>query len=287
MLGGTGALQPNMQNDAKKPAPLEKHFVVEDDGSRRNVRQDVVDIDNILSDFDDPPPKITRISPEARTVRGTGVDHHAAGDDGEAEQPDDDTRKRHKTINVSISDISATGALQPIAFRLLEVAPPGYEGELKPLIDTLRRMRAILPSVKISGTPCILPGEKRVTRVGLHRRLCMIATFECLAIPLTVVVDVDHAQGLKLSALKLTTGGGFEEMEHALHQILTSMTDRNGRWPQDLEHHFDAAVEIERIPKLLRKDIRMDDNDYQTKWAAMLAEKLGLVGLMVSQNGYL
>ena len=35
-----------------------------------------------------------------------------------------------------------------------------------------------------------------------------------------------------------------------------------------------------RIPKLLRKGIRMDDSDYQTRWAANLVEKLRLEHLM-------
>ncbi len=46
------------------------------------------------------------------------------------------------------------------------------------------------------------------------------------------------------------------------------------------------VVDIEHIPKLLRKEIRLDDCDYQTRWAANLVGKLGLEHLMAQGSDW-
>ena len=183
---------------------IEKDFVVQDAGSRQNVRQDVLDIDRTLSDFDEAGPRIAR----RRQWPDPALDAPAAGQlqrgrgPGFAGEPiDGDLRVRRQSVQVSISDISMAAELPPLAFRLLEPASAGNAGELEPLIDTLHRMQLFLPTVIIASSLCLLPVGKQFSQIGRNRRPCLIATFHHGDAPPTVLLDVDHAGGITLAAL--------------------------------------------------------------------------------------
>ncbi len=49
-----------------------------------------------------------------------------------------------EVMKVSVTDISTSPDLPPLSFRILEPAPPGYLGELEPLLETLKRMREMV-----------------------------------------------------------------------------------------------------------------------------------------------
>ena len=102
-------------------------------GSRQNVRQDVLDIDRALSDFDETGPRIAR----RRQRPDPALDAPAAGQlqrgrgPGFAGEPfGGDLRVRRQSVQVSISDISMAAELPPLAFRLLEPAWDGNVGQI-------------------------------------------------------------------------------------------------------------------------------------------------------------
>lgn len=181
-------------------------------------------------------------------------------------------------MKVSVADISTAPDLPPLSFRILEPAPPGYLGELEPLIETLKRMREmVLPSTQFASALCMLPEGKAISRIGRFRRPCLIAKITPADAPPVVLLELDHAGDLSLSALalQLATSVDYDRIESSVHMVLESL-DGNGHWPSDVESIGKPGFSVSRIVRLLRVQARVDQADYQTEWAARLKEKLRL-----------
>lgn len=135
----------------------------------------------------------------------------------------------------------------------------------------------VLPTTQFASALCVLPEGKAISWIGRYRRPSLIAKIAPVDAPPAVLLDVDHAGDVSLSALALKFGTNIdhERIERFVQKVLESL-DGNGHWPSDVERIGAPASKVSRIMHLLRVQVRADQADYQTEWAARLINKLGL-----------
>lgn len=267
------------ERKARQTTKTQKEYEIGSEASRTSRNPEIVDIPRSGNDFIGASGSIerrhalTEVSGAATTQADDKPSKSADG--AETASPPEIQRR---LIQASVSDISLLPKLPPLSFRILEPAAEGYLGELEALIATLRRMQELLPaSVRISSSLCALPDGKRISWTGKYRRPCLIALIASRGRPPTVLMDIDHAGDVALAALALHFRAdlGLEPVERVVAGILGSM-DKSGRWPPDVEELGGAACAVSRIKRMLRRDERSEDAEYQARWAAMLIERLGL-----------
>jgi len=185
--------------------------------------------------------------------------------------------QRH-VVKVSVSDISTTPELPPLSFRILQLASPEYMWDLEPVLDTLRRMRKLLPTtVGMATSLCAMPETSPLAWAGRHRRPCLIATFSPADRFPIVLLEVDHSGLTSLSALSLHARKKPppDKLEEYIGNVLYSL-ESGGHWPHELELVGGEDFTVRRIKRMLRHPRRVYSPEYQTSWAAMLIEKIGL-----------
>ncbi len=263
--GGAGHTETG--EDAGQPAKPEKDFQIRDGAAGVNARPDAVELQRIGDDFVGNRGRIRRQYISA-TSANAGRPSHAGSDESD-DAPEADPQR--ETVKVSVADIS-------LAFRILEPAPPEYLGELEVLIETLKRMREQLsPGTRFASALCLIPDGTAISWVGRYRRPCLIAKITPRDSAPVVLLDVDHAGEISLSALSLHFARSADPaaVERGVSKVLHTM-DNSGHWPPDIEHLGRPVFRIRRIKRMLRRKHRADDPDYQTRWAASLIEKLQL-----------
>lgn len=266
--------------DGKKGEQAEnpnKDFRIENGASRVSAHPDTADIERLGDDFIGHRGRIRlrRIDDSSARSSGTGGTYGNQNDESEEAQ---DIAQPREVMKVSVADISTSPDLPPLSFRILEPAPPGYLGELESLIETLKRMREmVLPTTQFASALCLLPEGKAISWIGRFRRPCLIAKITPADSPPVVLLEVDHAGDLSLSALALQFGTNidYERIERSVQIVLESL-DGNGHWPSNVESIGAPVFTVSRIVRLLRVQVRADQANYQTEWAARLIDKLGL-----------
>lgn len=255
---------------------IERVYEINNGASGKSSNPPTIDIQRFGADFTSEIKSIQRLYQVTEEGAQTGTETGQAGSPGEEDAQS--TEVSYDTVKLSVSDIEAQPKLKPVSFRILEPPSPNYEGEFETLLNTLRRMQELIPcSMSIAATLCALPKEGPISWVGQYRRPCLVALFTCPTRTPTVLVDVDHGGKISLSALSLhfVHRATPLEIEHAIGTVLKSLVP-GGRWPPDLEARFKQYFEVKRLKRMLREESREKDKDYQTRWAAMLVERLSL-----------
>lgn len=266
------------QSEAQPPKPSEKvqkNFDIEGSPSRPRNNPELADWVRPGSDFIARHGSIRR-QPLPQPAP-SGIRSGPAGRQAEENDAPTET-SRHEHITVSVSDISMVPKLPPLSFRTLQLAAPDYIGDLRPVVDTLRRMRKLLPStMTVSSSICAMPLSTPLAMAGRYRRTCLVATFTSINKPPTVLLEIDHTGLTALSAVSIHAQRAVD-VKHVEAFILTTLEslESNGHWPRDLERIGRREFRTQRIKRMLRHPSRADSAEYQTKWAAKLIEKLGL-----------
>lgn len=185
---------------------------------------------------------------------------------------------QRRVVKVTVSDIATTPMLPPLSFRVLQLASPDYIGDLGPLLDTLRRIRKLLPqTVHMATSLCAMPETSPLAWSGPQRRPCLVAIFSPADRPPIVLLEVDHSGINSLSALSLHARRKTQPENLDVHiNAVLGRLESGGRWPTDLERVGDGDFTVQRIKRMLRRRNRAENADYQTRWAAMLVKRLGL-----------
>lgn len=255
-------------------ARVEQSYDVRDSASRVSAQPDLHDVQDLGNDFTGRISSIKRRYREVDREVRSKVDLADMPPEGQANgQPE---TVRHETIQISVSEISVLPKLKPLSFRILEPASPDNLGELEPLITTLRRMQDLVPStVTIAASLCAVPGESAITWAGHRRRPCLVAVFSHPDRAPVVLIDIDHSGGVSLSAIALhfLRRVSPNELERGVAKALASL-DASGHWLPDLEEQGGLAFSVTRVKRLLRRQTRSNEGDYQTKWAALLVDRL-------------
>lgn len=262
--------------DPRRPSQrFEKDFNVKGEASRRRGDADTADVPRPGSDFAERHGTVRR-RPIARSPRsgdGAGAGSASWAEDASSEDP-----PQRRVVEVTVSDISTSPRLPPLSFRILRLASPDYIGDLGPLLDTLRRMREMLPpTTTVASSLCAMPLPSPLAWVGRQRRPCLVAVFSPAGRPPVALLDVDHSGLESLSAVALQAWQPTtpEDLEKQIAAVL-SLVESGGRWPADLEQSGGRDFTVQRIKRMLRLRPRVESADYQTKWAAMLVDRLGL-----------
>lgn len=258
----------------RQPSKSEKVFDISTESSRVRGDPDIVDFLRPSNDFAESHGRVRRhknlnTSSSARSPTTTGS--YSSDDVDPSEEP------KREVIKVTVSDISTAPELPPVSFRLLQMASPDYMGDLAPMLDTLQRMRELLPQeIGIATSLCAMPENSSLAFSGQHRRPCLVGIFSPAGRPPVVLLEIDHTGLTSLSALSIHPRDDTIHivLERYVRDVLDCLNG-SGRWPVDLESIGGKHFDVRRIKRMLRQRRRNEDAEYQTRWAAMLIEKLG------------
>ncbi|WP_138471792.1 hypothetical protein [Poseidonocella sp. HB161398] len=259
----------------KASARVQKDFHIEGAPSRARGDPDFANWLRAGSDFINRQGSVRRQPLPMSSPRGSRSN---ATERQEAESVTSAETPQRESIKVSVSDISTIPQLPPLSFRTIQLASPDYIGDLEPLVDTLRRLQDLLPSTTtVSSSICAMPENSPLALAGNHRRPCLIATFTSVGKPPTVLLEIDHTGLTALSALGLhaLTQVNSARVESYIVTALESL-ESNGHWPNNIEEIGKDEFKTQRIKRMLRHSSRSKSPEYQTKWAAMLIDKLKL-----------
>jgi hypothetical protein len=263
-----------------------RDYVVDDKatGSRIDVRQSSLAALSKASIFDRKI-EITKMAGIASSTIGREPDLAAKSRLARAAREHLATQKitRHRVrVTASVAEESVDATLPPIDFKLLEPADPGYLGGLDGFIRVLRLMANMLSNVEIGMALRSLKRGRAFSMAGRYRRACLIAVLRPLGRPPLVMIDVDHSGQYALSTLvlKYRRPCTFREIEDHIATLLGGVVDNSGRWNTGLADDFADACGCARLPKVLRRQDRLDDEGYLKVWALRLIGQLGLEDLM-------
>lgn len=214
-----------------------------------------------------------------------GGEPSGAGGRAEAGSTPAKTRRR----KVSVAEPEAGATLDPLEFTLLERMITDYVGSLGPLTETLRRVDATLPDVRIATSLTPLPDGRAISRVDdarIDRRPALVAVLWPADRGPTVLIDVDHSGGVAIAMLALRYEGDMmlHVIEEDVKAMLTALA-ANGFWVvETLQAREGAgAVAVDRLVKVLRRRQGAKAEDYLEHWARVLIERLGLGGYVRRQ----
>ncbi len=248
-----------------------------ENGSRIDVHQSALDIPIKASSFDraiEIKKVKLRVPKPTDRARGGSEKRYYTGDKKHF------LRTAHRRVRVvtSVAEAGVGATLPPIEFRMLDPADPGYLGELKPLIKVLPRISRMFPRVNIAMSLCSLKLGRVFSKVGRHRRACLIAIiWPPMQLPL-VLIEVDHSGQFSLSSLLLKYKSQHPvcEIEKHIAEILDALVDNKGHWFFSIIDKSNNFYEYARLPKMMRTRAHFDDDKYLDLWAIRLANHLGL-----------
>jgi hypothetical protein len=265
---------------------VSRDYVVDDKatGSRIDVRQSSFGAPSKASIFDRKI-AITKIAGIVSSTIGRERDLAAKSRLARAAREHLPTQKitpRRVRVAASVAEESVDATLPPIDFKLLEPADPGYLGGLGGLIRVLRVIANMLSNVEIEMALRSLKRGRAFSMAGRYRRACLLAVLRPPGRAPLVMIDVDHSGQYALSTLilKYCRPCTFQEMEDHIATLLGGVVGDSGRWNTGLADDFADACGCARLPKVLRRQDRIDDEGYQKVWAFRLIGQLGLEDLM-------
>ncbi|SEA63596.1 hypothetical protein [Rubrimonas cliftonensis] len=182
---------------------------------------------------------------------------------------------------VTVAEPEPGAELDQIEFSTLEKMDTDYVGALGPLVEVLRRMDAMLPTVRVSSSLTPLPEGRAISRIGaarFDRRPALVAVLWPADRGPTLLIDVDHSGGVSVAMLALRYGpdATMAAIEEDVKAMLTALAT-NGFWVMEtLQEQIDAgAVAVERLVKVLRRTRSAEHPDYINRWVLTLIERLG------------
>jgi hypothetical protein len=186
---------------------------------------------------------------------------------------------------VSVAEPGPGAVLKALEFELLEPMETSWVGTLGPLVEVLKRMAGMMPEVRVASSLTPVRDDYRVSRIGesrLDRRPALIGVLWPEDRPPVVLIDVDHSEGLSLAMLALRYGAEplMRDIETDVRTLLDAMVARSGAWNLAAleERVASGALDVERMPKVLRQREAEKLTNYLGSWTLELIERLGLAG---------
>lgn len=187
-------------------------------------------------------------------------------------------KPRFRRLEASVAEPGVKATLPPIEFQLLEPVDGVYLGDLRELMSVVALMAAMAPKVGVSMSLCRVKDGRAFSRVGLNRRVCLVALFQLPDRPPAVLVDVEHSENHPLStlALRYKQNQSFREIEGHVSQLLDRLVDRGGHWDVEAEIAFSGICDCQHFPRVLRRRGSFGKICYLRKWARKLCNKLDI-----------
>lgn len=261
-----------------RPAHVQEHLVDDGSGSRTSINREVVLLGGKRGVFSVPAKIVKKLSPALACKPMEGHTPTTRKKRADAGQPID-PKLPSKIVpkKVSMGEDAVSDGLEPLEVSMLERADWNDIGDLRLLVETLKRVAQLQPDMTLTATLVFLKPGQAVSKTKQRRRSCLIAVFTSPTHPPCVIIDVEHsdiAGGLAGLIMRYAQPCSLAEMEKHIKKLLDAMVGRYGHWDKEAEHALAATVTVQRLPRLLRKTKEAGAKKYVSQWSKRLMEKL-------------
>lgn len=264
-----------------RPVHVRDHIIQDEAKSQEDVNQAIILLGGKRGVFTATARVAKILSPHCRRQAPANADDQKAiprKTRSDAGHPVDPTLPpKVVTRPVSIGESANVDGLPPIEVSMLEPADWSAVGDLGLLVKVLQKLEKSKPDLTLTVSLVFLKPGLPVSYVPHGRRACLVAAFISSDRPPCVLLDVDHnnlAGGLSGLILRYTQSCPLADMERHVKQLLDHMVDRYGRWDNEAESTLPNWVTVERLPKLLRKTKRENDDKYVKRWQKKLGRTI-------------
>ncbi len=181
-------------------------------------------------------------------------------------------------LPVSVDNLALLNGLPPVEFSMLEPAAWEHIGSLDFLNAVLQRIESAHEGLTVTRKLCYLKRGTAFSICGDRRRSYLLVLFTFPQCPPRVLIDVDHSNRSGLSGLFLRYDAPVPLADVAAHLklLLEALVDNYGHWDPIAEAWLSKFVTITRLPKLLRMNERVEDDEYVGRWVQRLSKELHL-----------